>query len=162
MAFQQPLNLEPNTLYVLLLDRGTTNVFHWELYLAQTATRGTVFHIINEGGPTAWQYKTEPTSEIPTLGRLILALQIGTVSPILHAALSGRLAMVPLTLYSARYREALNCGVWVLEALFALDDEGYVSLDIGIREIEQEAKRIGVVNKRQGIRTLVRSRAFGN
>lgn len=84
------------------------------------------------------------------------------MSPVLHVALAGRLAIVPLTLYSARYRETLNCVVWVLEALFALDDEGYVSLGIGIREIEQEAKQIGMLNKSQCIRTLVRSRAFAN
>ncbi|KAJ6044604.1 hypothetical protein N7499_007106 [Penicillium canescens] len=160
MTFSEPLKLEPNTLYILLLDRGNTYLFHWELYLAQTAITGTVFHIINEGGPTAWEYKSEPTSEISTLGRLVLALQIGTVSPVLHAALADRLAIVPLTLYSARYRETLNCVVWVLEALFALDDEGYMSLRIGIREIEQEAKQIGMMNKSQCIRTLVRSRAF--
>jgi hypothetical protein len=50
----------------------------------------------------------------------------------------------------------------VLEALFALDDEGYISLGLGIREIEQEAKQIAIMNKSQGTRTLVRSRAFAN
>ncbi|KAJ5309177.1 hypothetical protein N7508_004556 [Penicillium antarcticum] len=63
MAFPQPLNLEPNTIYILLLDRENTYLFHWVLYLAQTATTDTVFHIINKGGPIAWEYKTEPTNE---------------------------------------------------------------------------------------------------
>lgn len=155
-----PLRFEPNTLYILLLDRGDTYLFHWQLYLTTTTHEGTTFHITNDAGPTTWQYESNPTKEIPHLRRLLLALKVSALEPVLHKALADRLALVPLTLFSTRFREHLSCRVWVKEALFALDDEGYVNLGKSVRDIEEEAKYLAMLNKTKCERKAVRSAAF--
>ncbi|KAJ5084367.1 hypothetical protein NUU61_008946 [Penicillium alfredii] len=156
-----PLLLEPNALYLILLDRGDTYTFHWKLYLTTNSstspTAGQIFHITNEAGLTAWEYETSPTTELPTSRRLLLALQVGVLDPVLHRALGERLALVPLALYSTRFWEHLSCRVWVKEALFALDDEGYVSLGKSVREIEEEAKFLGILCKSKCERRVGRS-----
>lgn len=154
-----PLIFEPNALYILLLDRGDTYLFHWQLYLTTSALEGTTFHITNDLGPTTWQYESSPTREIPTLRRLLLALKVSALEPVLHKALANRLALVPLTLFSTRFREHLSCRVWVKEALFALDDEGYVNLGKSVRDIEEEAKYLAMLSKSKCERKVVRSAA---
>ncbi|RAH47538.1 uncharacterized protein BO95DRAFT_461918 [Aspergillus brunneoviolaceus CBS 621.78] len=57
-----------------------------------------------------------------------------------------RLAQVPIE-YSTRFREAITCRVWLKEALFALDDEGYIKLMKDIGSIEDEAKGQAVRNR---------------
>ncbi|KAJ5961015.1 uncharacterized protein N7479_008165 [Penicillium vulpinum] len=160
MSITQPLSLEPNALYILLLDLGGSCLFEWKLYLSSTPTMGRTFHITNETGPIAWQYKTEVVYNIASNMRVVLALKIGVVEPVLHAALGARLALVPLALYSARFREGLCCRVWVQEALFALDDEGYLGLARSVVDIEQEGRQIGMLNKSRGTRSVVRSSGF--
>lgn len=160
MSLPQPLPLEPDALYILLLDLGGSCLFEWRLYLASTHTTGQTFHITNETGPVNWQYKSEAVYNIASDMRVVLALQIGVVGPVLHAALGSRLALIPLTLYSARFREGLSCRVWVQEGLFALDDEGYLDLTRSVADIEQEARQLGMLNKSRGSRSVVRSRGF--
>lgn len=91
---------------------------------------------------------------------MVLALQIGAMGPVLHTALGARLALVPLALYSARFRKDLSSRVWVQGALFVLDDEGYLGLARSVVDIEQEARRLGMLNKSRSTRSVVRSRAF--
>lgn len=145
------LHFEPNNLYILLLDGGGAGIFKWQLYLATTIS-GRTFYITNESSPT-WQYKSEAVN-MSTSGKVLLALKVGAVEPILHSALAARLGLVPLTLYSVRCRESLCCRVWVQEALFALDDEGYLIMRKSAKEFEQEAKRLAIVNKCQGVRSV--------
>ncbi|KAF4761296.1 hypothetical protein N7455_002967 [Penicillium solitum] len=159
MSIPQSLPLEPNTLYILLLDLGGSCLFEWKLYLTSTPTTGQTFHITNEAGPVIWQYKSEAAYDISNT-RVVLALQIGVVGPVLHAALGTRLTLVPLALYSTRFRESLCGRVWVQEALFALDDEGYLGLARSVVDIEQEARQLGMLNKSRGTRSVVRSKAF--
>lgn len=154
-----PLVFEVNTLYILVLDRGDTYIFHWSLYLTTTATEGVHFRIINDAGPVDWRYERASTNEMPCLRRLLVALKIGTVGTIMHGALSDRLALVPLTLYSTRFRENLSCRVWTKEALFALDDEGYLNLGKAVKGIEEEAKYLAMMAKSKGDRKVVRSAA---
>lgn len=160
MSIPQPLPLEPNALYILLLDLGGSCLLEWKVYLASTRTTGQTFHITNEAGPVTWQYKSEAVYNIASNTRVVLALQIGVVGPVLHAALGTRLALVPLALYSARFREGLCCRVWVQEVLFALDDEGYLGLARSVVDIEHEARQLGMLNKSWGTRSVVRSRGF--
>ena len=151
------LPLEPNSLYILLLGLGGACLFEWQLYLASTSTTGRTFHITNDAGPIAREYKSETVYDMATSAKVVVALQIGIVGPIMHVALAARLALVPLTVYSVRYREGHCCRVWVQEALFALDDEGYLDIGKGVREIEQEAKQCAMLNKSRGTRSVVRS-----
>ncbi|KAJ5948458.1 hypothetical protein N7454_001765 [Penicillium verhagenii] len=153
-----PLVFESNALYIAILDRGDTYLFHWELYLAKTATEGIVFHITNDTDQTAWEYKQTSTSEMPQLRRLLLALKIGSVEPVLHNALSNRLASITLSPFSSRFSEHLNCRVWVKEALFVMDDEGYVNLSKGPGEIEEEARYLAMLNKSKSERKAIRSK----
>ena len=160
MAALKPLLFEPNALYILLLDRGDTYLFHWELYLAKSQVDGTAIHIIDDTGSSAWEYERVVTNEMPQLRRLLLALKIGSLTPLLHNALFERLAMVPLSQYSIRFRERLNCRVWVKEALFALDDEGYVNLRHAVSDIEEEAKYLAMLSKSKCERKVMLSRAY--
>lgn len=149
-----------STPQTLPLDLGGSCLFEWKLYLTSTPTTGQTFHITNEAGPVTWQYKSEPVFNISSNTRVVLALQIAVVGPVLHAALGTRLALVPLALYSTRFREGLCCRVWVQEALFALDDEGYLGLVRSVVDIEQETRQLGMLNKSRGTRSVVRSKAF--
>ncbi|KAJ5736720.1 uncharacterized protein N7483_001845 [Penicillium malachiteum] len=158
MAAVTPLVFEQNAIYIALLDRGDTYLFHWELYLATSATEGVIFHATDDAQPGVWEYKRAPTNEMPELRRLVLALKIGSVEPVLHNALSERLATVPMTRFSPRFGEQLSCRVWLKEALFVLDDEGYVNLGKGPAEIEEEAKYLGMMNKSKNQRKIMRSR----
>jgi hypothetical protein len=89
------------------------------------------------------------------LRRLLLAIKIGAVGPIMHSALSDRLGFVPATLFSTRFREHMSCRVWVI----ALDDEGYLDLGKTVREIEEDAKYLATRAKSRGQRKVVRSAA---
>ncbi|KAJ5650085.1 uncharacterized protein N7484_003808 [Penicillium longicatenatum] len=159
MAFSTTsLVFEPNALYIAILDRGETYSFQWELYLAKTATEGIVFHITNEAGQAKWEYDRAQTNQMPQQRRLLLALNIGSVEPVLHNALSDRLALVPLTPFSSRFSEQLNCRVWLKEALFVIDDEGYVNLGKGPAMIEEEARYLAMMCKSKHERKVVRSK----
>lgn len=155
-----PLLFEPNAVYVLLLDRGETYNFHWEIYLASTATHGTIFYITNDSTPTKWEHKREFTSAMPQQQRLILALRVGTVEPLLHSAMADRLALIPTTLPSTRFREPMTSRVWVKEALFLLDNEGYLNLGAGPTDVEAEAKHFGMLGKSKNERRVLRSKAY--
>ena len=97
---------------------------------------------------------------MPRLPRLILALKIGTIEPVLHNAMADRLALIPISLPSVRFREQMTCRVWVKEALLLLDDEGYLNLGAGPSDIEAEAKHYGMLGKSNNERRVVRSKAF--
>ncbi|KAJ6186656.1 hypothetical protein N7519_007957 [Penicillium mononematosum] len=84
------------------------------------------------------------------------ALKIGELDPILHAHFLERLHQVPIV-DSVRFRERITCRVWLKEALFALDDEGYIMLTRSVDDIEAEARNLGLRNKSLGRRTVVRS-----
>lgn len=149
------LPFEPNSLYIILLDLGGACLFGRQLYLTSTATTGRAFHITSDTCPIAWEYKSEAVYDMATSVKVVIALEIGIVGPIMHVAFAARLALVPLTVYSIRYRESLCCRMWVQEALFALDDEGYLNMEKGVREIEQEARRCAIVNKSRGLGLLL-------
>ncbi|KAJ6092945.1 hypothetical protein N7486_008234 [Penicillium sp. IBT 16267x] len=142
-----PLAFKLNALYIAILDRRDTYLFHWELYLAKTSTEGIFFHITNEVGQTRWEYDRAQANEMPQLHALLLALRIGSVEPGLHNDLSDRLALVILTTFSSRISEQLNCRLWLKEALFVMDDEGYVNLSKGPAEIEAEARYLAILSK---------------
>lgn len=107
----------------------------------------------------SWEYESASMTEIPQLRRLLLDLKIGALEPVLHSALAGRLALVPLMLFSTRFREQLSGRVWVKEALFAMDDEGYMNPGNSVCDIEEEAKYLAMVHKCKCERKVVRSKA---
>ena len=156
---QMALIFEPNSLYILLMDLSNTFHFEWRLFLASTTTTGQVFYINNDAGSVAWEYKSE-MANMSTNARLVAALEIGVVGSILNSALGARLGLVPLTVYSVRYQESLCCRVWVQEALFALDDEGYLNIGKTVKEVQQEGSQLATLNKSRGTKWVVRSSGF--
>lgn len=88
--------------------------------------------------------------------RLLVALKIGVLNPILHEPLLDRLKEIPIA-YSTRFHESITCRVWLKEALFALDDEGYTKLTRSVNDIEVEARNLAIQNKSQGKKTISRS-----
>lgn len=150
------LNFEINGLYLLLSDRGDTYTFHWGLYLAKSSSDGVIFHLINPVNSTAWIYEAKSTRNVSQSVRLLLALQVGVLDPVLHGSLSDRLAQIPIQ-YSTRFREHMTCRVWIKEALFALNEEGYIKLIKSIDAIENEAKFQAMRNKSQGEQTVAKS-----
>lgn len=155
-----PLQFEPNGLYLCVLDRGDTYNFHWELYLAVTPTTGTFCHIINDKQPARWEFEAVNTNEMPSLRQLLVGLKIGSVSPMMHRPLCNRLGVIPLDPFSTRYGEPMNCRVWAKEALFALDDEGYVILATSVLDMDSEANHHALMAKNQHERRVRTSRAF--
>ncbi|KAB8278612.1 hypothetical protein BDV30DRAFT_233575 [Aspergillus minisclerotigenes] len=126
------LTFEANGLYLLLSDRGDNYTFHWGLYLAKSQPEGEVFHIVNAQNSTEWIYESQTSK-------------------------TDRLSQIPLE-DSTYFNEKITCRVWVKEALYALDDEGYIKLTTSIGEIEQEAKTQAMLNRNLGRKTTSKSR----
>jgi hypothetical protein len=85
-----------------------------------------------------------------------VALKIGVLNPTFHQSLLDRLKEIPIA-YSTRFHESITCRVWLKEALFALDDEGYINLTGSVNDIEREATNLAIQNKIQGKKTISRS-----
>lgn len=157
------LSLEVNGLYVLLSDRGDTFSFHWALCLAASAESRRIYHLINPAGSQSWIYECK-SSTLPSSSsspststsspsssaavadprRLVVAVQIAVVEPALHEALGECLASLPISLYSTRFHEQTTCRVWVKEALYALDDQGYIALSAPVGNVERRALSLAV------------------
>lgn len=150
------LSLSQNTLYIVLFDRGDkTYTFHWALYLHQNANAGLQYHLINTTDSTSWKFDPHATDDIESDRSLLAALEIGSLEPMMHPHLLHRLEQISI-LDSERFRERITCRVWLKEAIFALDDEGYISLTKTVDDIEERATLLAMQNKSLGRRTVTR------
>jgi hypothetical protein len=143
-----PFEFEVNGLYILLFKRAKNSwTYHWGLYLHLTTKMGNLYHLVDDGTPGIWRF--DPRSEENTGSKesLLAALKIAVLDPSMHRRLLDRLYQVPIA-DSVRYGEKLTCRVWLKEltcrmwlkeALFALDDEGYITLVKSVESIVQEA-----------------------
>ena len=153
----EPLNFDQNGLYMLFSDLGDGYRFHWQLYLATSPDFGTIFHLNNpEGNGTTWIFEVKPNSHERDIPNLVLATKIANMEPILYEALKCRLEQLPIE-YSSRFRENITCRVWVKEALFALDDEGYIQLLNGAERLEKEVTTTAMMNRFHRRRTVTKS-----
>ncbi|PKX98925.1 uncharacterized protein P174DRAFT_437361 [Aspergillus novofumigatus IBT 16806] len=152
------ITFDVNGLYILLSDRGENSyTFHWALYLHQAENSGYLYHLINESDSTSsWRFDPQPSQDAIDSQRLLVALNIGVLEPTLHQALLDRLRQIPIA-YSTRFHENITSRVWLKEALFALDDEGYIKLTEGVNDIEAEATNLAMRNKIRGTKTVARS-----
>ncbi|PYH80524.1 hypothetical protein BO82DRAFT_433304 [Aspergillus uvarum CBS 121591] len=129
------------------------STFHWILYLTTSPTQGQTFHLTNAPGSDVWTFDSQTTENITHGSRLLVALELGEIEPALHTALAERLAQVPVG-YSTKFREAMTCRVWVKEALFALEEEGYLCLPVGgaqeVNRIEEKARGWAMRNRVAG------------
>ncbi|KAI9038127.1 uncharacterized protein KD926_011261 [Aspergillus affinis] len=152
-------SLDPTALYILLLDRGDSYLFHWALYLAKPDSRGMMYHLINPDttDPTVWKYEMQLITDASYFNRVLLTLKLGVLDPVVHDAVGVRLGEVPIQ-YSGRFKENMTCRVWLKEALYALDDEGYVELRRSVNEIDTEATHLAMINKSKKAQTVVTSK----
>ena len=58
--------------------------------------------------------------------------------------------------------QAFTCRSWVQEALFAMNEEGYVDLGGCVRGIGEEAQYLGIMYKKRCQRGIVRGRYYPN
>jgi hypothetical protein len=148
---------EINGLYILLSDRGEKSyTFHWVLYLHQSTTSGYIYHLINDPDSTSWRFDPQPSRNVMYSQELLVALKIGVLNPTLHQSLLDRLKEIPIA-YSTRFHESITCRVWLKEALFELDDEGYINITGSVNDIEREATNLAIQNKIQGKKTISQS-----
>ncbi|OJJ42687.1 hypothetical protein ASPZODRAFT_1288721 [Penicilliopsis zonata CBS 506.65] len=149
--------LDVNGLYILLSDRGGLSyLFHWGFYLHQSEKSGFIHHLVNHPGSSEWVCLTQPSEEVVASPTFLAALKVGDLEPILHQPLGERLHRIPIC-HSTRFHEDITCRVWLKEALFALDDEGYIKLVKSVGDIEEEAKHLATRNKSLGRRTIALS-----
>ncbi|KAI2674446.1 hypothetical protein DTO012A7_6851 [Penicillium roqueforti] len=151
------LPFEVDGLYILLSNRGDKSyTFHWSLYLHQSPKLGSVYHLLNDIDTSTWRFEHLPNESVIYDQALLVALKIGVLNPILHMPFLDRLRQIPIV-DSVRFRERITCRVWLKEALFALDDEGYIMLTRSVDDIEAEARNLALQNKSLGRRTIVKS-----
>ncbi|KKZ68517.1 hypothetical protein EMCG_05801 [[Emmonsia] crescens] len=124
-----PLIFDPDSLYILLSDLGDAYRFHWGILLATTPTSGTIFHLINPdiSNKTLWAYETKCSDMVASSARLLVGVKIAPLEPVLHAAAGDFLKEIPIA-DSQRFKENISCRVWVLEALYELDNSGFINL----------------------------------
>ncbi|CAG8092148.1 unnamed protein product [Penicillium salamii] len=140
-------DFEINALYALLIDRGEgTYTFHWRLYLHQSAQSGYIYHLINDGDSTGWRFDPQPNQNVMNSEGLLVALKIDVLSPGLHQPMLDRLAQIPIG-YSTRFHENITCRVWLKEALFLLDEEGFINLTRSVKDFEFEASTLAMQKK---------------
>ncbi|OQE36884.1 hypothetical protein PENCOP_c011G06340 [Penicillium coprophilum] len=125
-------------------------------YLHQSPTPVSIYHLLNDIDPTIWRFEHLPNQNIVYDPSLFGALKIGELDPTVHAAFLERLQQIPVV-DSVRFRERVTCRVWLKEALFALDDEGYIVLTRSVEDIEAEARDLALRNKSLGRRTVAKS-----
>lgn len=153
------LAFQTDGLYIILTDRADSFTFHWGFYISKSDDEGLVLQIINSpNDPDEWKYEILKFSraDLFSTRKILVALQIGVLDPILHESLADRLAQIPIE-YSTRFHEDMTCRVWIKEALFALDQEGYIKLHKSADDIEEEAKFKAMMNKSQNVQTAQKS-----
>ncbi|KAM5438414.1 hypothetical protein MferCBS31731_004991 [Microsporum ferrugineum] len=150
------LPFEANGLYVLLSDRGDLWTFHWGLYLANTKDNGTVYHLVNPPNSNDWMYEAKQSNNVQNSNRLLVALKVGIVEPLLHEMLGQCLSEVPIQ-YSTRFHENITCRVWLKEALYELNERGLLNITKSVDSIEEEAKGAAMINKSSMAKSVIKS-----
>lgn len=107
------------------------------------AHKGTIFHLLSDPNDnTSWTYSVLPNTPISSLERpFLVAMKIGDIDPVLHEALAERLAQIveDHQYYSVRFREGMTSRVWIKEAVWALNEEGYINLvQSGSKEVVEK------------------------
>ncbi|OAX82948.1 hypothetical protein ACJ72_02699 [Emergomyces africanus] len=168
-----PLPLEPTSLYVLLFDRREAYRFHWALFLTATHPKtpttseggeteeeeeeqgeattsnppGTLFELTNPNPSNnkLWTYNATILTTLANKHNPLCALKISTIEPLLHEPFQALLGTIPIVPYSQRFGEETTCRVWLKEALYELDQGGFIQLLWPVEEIEKEARALGML-----------------
>ncbi|EZF35052.1 hypothetical protein H101_01418 [Trichophyton interdigitale H6] len=140
------LKFDENGFYVLISDRGDSWRFHWGLYLAKTPTDGIIYHLLNTTSSTEWRLEVKESSNVIHSNKLLGALKIGIIEPMLHEMLGQCLLEIPIE-YSTRFKENITCRVWLKEAIYELNERGLLNITKSVDFIEDEGNRLAMSNK---------------
>ncbi|EFE29508.1 uncharacterized protein ARB_03586, partial [Trichophyton benhamiae CBS 112371] len=140
------LEFDENGFYILLSDRGDSWRFHWGLYLAKTKTSGIVYHLVNDTPSTDWRLEVKESGNVLQSNKLLGALKIGIIEPMLHEMLGQCLMEIPIE-YSTRFKENITCRVWLKEAVHELNERGLLNIHESVDSIEFEANSIALSSK---------------
>jgi hypothetical protein len=151
-----PIDLESNGLYIVISNLGYDRLFHWGLYLATSPNEGLIYHLVGQVSiEETWYYRVKYSTGVPFAQELLLAFKIGVLDPALHEPMAQRLLEVPQG-YSTRFGGRITSRIWVKEALYLLDQEGYIKLTADVNEIEAEAVDLASWNQPRDARTVAR------
>ncbi|OAA57276.1 Beta-lactamase/transpeptidase-like protein [Cordyceps fumosorosea ARSEF 2679] len=152
----QQLHLDANALYVILSNQSANNVCHWVLYLHISARLGWAFHISNLGVvPGTWEYRCDESCDMTYSPTAVAAVKVaGDMVPEMHDALRRRIGLhggrppVVRLEDTPRFGQ-LSCRTWVLQALYELDNEGYISVLPGylVEDVAEEAASLAAANR---------------
>jgi hypothetical protein len=117
---------------------------------------GHIYHLLGDANSTNWYFESRLSENVTTSKSLLVALKIGDLDPALHQPLLDRLKEIPIA-NSTRFHERITCRVRIKEALFVLDNEGYINLTSSVDDVEAEATSLAILNKSQGKQTVSRS-----
>lgn len=145
------LHLDTNALYIILSTQSANNVCHWVLYLHITAQRGWVFHISNLARVT-WEYRCDEATDMIYSRTAVSAVKIADMAPEMHEALRRRIGFdsrPAVRLQDTAQFGPLNCRTWLLQVLYELDNEGYISVLPGysIQDVGEEAASLASTNQ---------------
>ncbi|EEH06669.1 conserved hypothetical protein [Histoplasma capsulatum G186AR] len=112
-----------------------------------TNPTGTLFELTNPNpsNEKLWTYRTTLLTSFTNRHNPLCALKISNVEPLLQADFHALLATIPVIPYSQRFGEETSCRVWLKEALYELDQSGFIQLVRPVEEIEMEVQQMGMM-----------------
>ncbi|KAM5469433.1 hypothetical protein MferCBS49748_003105 [Microsporum ferrugineum] len=136
------IRLSPNGLYLTLSEIGQHENYHWALLVANSTTAGTRLHQFRPNDESEWQYTTQ-FEDVATSRDMLVALKVGElpdINPEWMAAIDECVRSANL-----RESEKFSCRAWVMAAVYALADGGFIDLEpcwVKVGMVEEEAKAL--------------------
>lgn len=146
------LHLDVNALYIILSTQGAvSSACHWALYLHIGPRLGWVFHITNLGR-VSWEYRFDEATDMACSASAVSAVKIADMAPEMHEALRRRIGLdgrPAVQLQDTEQFGPLTCRTWLLQALYELDNEGYISVLPGysVKDVGEEAASLASTNQ---------------
>ncbi|EGX94378.1 hypothetical protein CCM_02649 [Cordyceps militaris CM01] len=144
------INFDIDSLYVILSEQSQPNSWHWGIYLHVDEAGGWIFHIRNSAHEP-WYFEHKRSETIMTSKTIMVALRVAIIRPKdMHGALQSFIGTTQSRIGMADPNQfgRLTCRTWVMQALYQLDQSGYISIMPGytVQDIEFEADRSAELN----------------
>ncbi|DAA79009.1 TPA_exp: Uncharacterized protein A8136_2794 [Trichophyton benhamiae CBS 112371] len=136
------IRLSPNGIYLTLSEMGQHEKYHWALLIAHSPTAGTVLQQLRPNDEAEWEYSIQP-AEVTTSRAMLVALKVGELPDVNAEWLAAVDECVRSS--SIRDSEKFSCRAWVMGAIFALADGGFIDLEpcwVKVGMVEEEAKAL--------------------
>ncbi|PGH05544.1 hypothetical protein GX51_02883 [Blastomyces parvus] len=110
-----------------------------------TNPTGTLFELTNPNPSNVelWTYKATLLTTFTHRHNPLCALKISNIEPLLQLDFHALLPTIPIVPYSQRFGEEISCRVWLKEAMYELDQSGFIQLVRPVEDIEMEAQHLG-------------------